>query len=98
MSYYEKHSKIWKEIIMKNNLTNASNKQNGTIDEIKELCIKELFNGQNIMNMRPEELKLVQLTLRLIEETIAVNGEVAKVLEGISTNLELLLSETTKES
>ena len=83
---------------MKNNLTNASNKQNGTIDEIKELCIKELFNGQNIMNMRPEELKLVQLTLRLIEETMAVNGEVAKVLEGISTNLELLLSETTKES
>ena len=83
---------------MKNNLTNALNKQNGTIDEIKELCIKELFNGQNIMNMRPEELRLVQLTLRLIEETMAVNGEVAKVLEGISTNLELLLSETTKES
>lgn len=83
---------------MKNNLTNALNKQNGTIDEIKELCIKELFNGQNIMNMRPEELRLVQLTLRLIEETIAVNSEVAKVLEGISTNLELLLSETTKES
>ena len=83
---------------MKNNLTNALNKQNGTIDEIKELCIKELFNGQNIMNMRPEELRLVELTLRLIEETIAVNGEVAKVLEGISTNLELLLSETTKES
>ena len=83
---------------MKNNLTNALNKQNGTIDEIKELCIKELFNGKNIMNMRPEELRLVQLTLRLIEETMAVNGEVAKVLEGISTNLELLLSETTKES
>ena len=83
---------------MKNNLTNALNKQNGTIDEIKELCIKELFNGQDIMNMRPEELRLVQLTLRLIEETIAVNSEVAKVLEGISTNLELLLSETTKES
>ena len=83
---------------MKNNLTNALNKQNRTIDEIKELCIKELFNGQDIMNMRPEELRLVQLTLRLIEETIAVNGEVAKVLEGISTNLELLLSETTKES
>ena len=83
---------------MENNLMKALNKQNGTIDEIKELCIKELFNGQNIMNMRPEELRLVQLTLRLIEETIAVNGEVAKVLEGISTNLELLLSETTKES
>ena len=83
---------------MKNNLTNAWNKQNRTIDEIKELCIKELFNGQDIMNMRPEELRLVQLTLRLIEETIAVNGEVAKVLEGISTNLELLLSETPKES
>ena len=83
---------------MKNNLTNALNKQNGTIDEIKELCIKELFNGQNIMNMRPEELKLVQLTLRLIEETVAVNSEVVKVLEGISTNLELLLSETMKES
>ena len=83
---------------MKNNLTNALNKQNGTIDEIKELCIKELFDGQNIMNMRPEELRLVQLTLRLIEETVAVNSEVAKLLEGISTNLELLLSETTKES
>ena len=83
---------------MKNNLANALNKQNGTIDEIKELCIKELFDGQNIMNMRPEELRLVQLTLRLIEETVAVNSEVAKVLEGISTNLELLLSETTKES
>ena len=83
---------------MKNNLTNALNKQNRTIDEIKELCIKELLNGQGIMNMRSEELRLVQLTLRLIEETIAVNGEVVKVLEGISTNLELLLSETTKES
>ena len=81
-----------------NNLTNALNKQNGTIDEIKELYIKELLNGQNIMNMRPEELRLVELTLRLIEETIAVNGEVTKVLAGISTNLELLLSETTKES
>ena len=83
---------------MKNNLANALNKQNGTIDEIKELGIKELFNGQNIMNMRPEELKLVQLTLRLIEETVAVNSEVANVLEGISTKLELLLSETMKES
>ena len=83
---------------MKNSLMNAVNKQNGTIDEIKELCIKELFDGQNIMNMRPEELRLVQLTLRLIGETVAVNSEVAKVLEGISTNLELLLSETTKES
>ena len=83
---------------MKNSLMNAVNKQNGTIDEIKELCIKELFDGQNIMNMRPEELKLVQLTLRLVDETIAVNDEVVKVLEGISTNLELLLSETTKES
>ena len=83
---------------MKNNLANALNKQNGTIDEIKELCIKELFNGQNIMNMRPEELRLVELTLRLVDETIAVNDEVVKVLGGISTNLELLLSETTKES
>lgn len=83
---------------MKNNLTNALNKQNGTIDEIKELCIKELLDRQNIMNMRPEELRLVQLTLRLIDETVAVNGEVVKVLNGISTNLELLLSETTKES
>ena len=83
---------------MENNLMNAFNKQNGTIDEIKELCIKELFNGQNIMNMRPEELRLAQLTLRLIEETVAVNGEVAKVLEGIRTNLELLVAERTKES
>ena len=83
---------------MKNNLTNALNKQKGTIDEIQELCIKELFNGQNIMNMRPEELKLVQLTLRLIGETVAVNSAVAKVLEGISMNLELLLSERMKES
>ena len=83
---------------MENNLTNALNKQKGTIDEIQELCIKELFNGQNIMNMRPEELKLVQLTLRLIGETVAVNSEVAKVLEGISMNLELLLSERMKES
>ncbi len=83
---------------MENNLMNAMNKQNGTIDEIKELCIKELFDGQNIMNMRPEELRLVQLTLRLIGETVAVNSEVAKVLEGISMNLELLLSETMKES
>ena len=83
---------------MENNLKNTLNKQTGTIDKIKELCIKELFNGQNIMNMRPEELILVQLTLRLIEETVAVNSEVAKVLEGISMNLELLLSETTKES
>ena len=83
---------------MKNNLANALNKQNGTIDEIKELCIKELLDRQNIMNMRPEELRLVELTLRLIEETTAVNDEVVKVLNGISTNLELLLSETTKES
>lgn len=83
---------------MENNLTNALNKQKGTIDEIQELCIKELFNGQNIMNMRPEELKLAQLTLRLIEETVAVKDEVAKVLERISTNLELLVAERTKES
>ena len=83
---------------MKNNLTNALNKQNGTIDEIKELCIKELFNGQNIMNMRPEELRLVQLTLRLIEDTVAVNEEVIKVLDGINTNLAMLVLETTKES
>ncbi len=83
---------------MENNLMKAMNKQTETIDEIKELCIKELFDGQNIMNMRPEELRLVQLTLRLIGETVAVNSEVAKVLEGISMNLELLLSETMKES
>ena len=83
---------------MENNLMKAMNKQNETIGEIRDLCTKELFGGHNIMNMRPEELRLVQLTLRLIEETVAVNSEVAKVLEGISTNLELLLSETTKES
>lgn len=83
---------------MKNNLANAMNKQNGTIDEIKELCIKELLDKGKILCMGPEELRLVQLTLRLIEETMAVNGEVVKVLKGISTNLELLLSETTKES
>lgn len=83
---------------MKNNLANAMNKQNGTIDEIKELCIKELLDKGKILCMGPEELRLVQLTLRLIDETMAVNGEVVKVLEGIRTNLELLLSETKKES
>ena len=83
---------------MKNNLANAMNKQNGTIDEIKELCIKELLDKGKILCMGPEELRLVQLTLRLIDETMAVNGEVVKVVEGIRTNLELLLSETTKES
>ena len=83
---------------MENNLMNVFNKQNGTINEIKDLCIKELFNGQNIMNMRPEELRLVQLTLRLIEDTVAVNEEVIKVLDGISTNLAMLVLETTKES
>lgn len=83
---------------MENNLMKAMNKQNETIGEIRDLCIKELFDGQNIMNMRPEELKLMQLVLRLVGETVAVNSEVAKVLEGISTNLELLLSETMKES
>ena len=83
---------------MKNNLANALNKQAGTIDEIKELCIKELLNGQNIMNMRPEELRLVELTFRLIEETVAVNDEVIKVLDGIQRNMELLVAETTKES
>ena len=83
---------------MKNNLANAMNKQNGTIDEIKELCIKELLDKGKILCMGPEELRLVQLTLRLIEETMAVNGEVVKVLEGIRTNLELLLSETKEES
>ena len=83
---------------MENNLMNVFNKQNGTINEIKDLCIKELFNGKNIMNMRPEELRLVQLTLRLIEDTVAVNEEVIKVLDGISTNLAMLVLETTKES
>ena len=83
---------------MENNLMNVFNKQNGTINEIKALCIKELFNGKNIMNMRPEELRLVQLTLRLIEDTVAVNEEVIKVLDGISTNLAMLVLETTKES
>lgn len=83
---------------MENNLMNVFNKQNGTINEIKDLCIKELFNGKNIMNMRPEELRLVQLTLRLIADTVAVNEEVIKVLDGISTNLAMLVSEATKES
>lgn len=83
---------------MENNLMNALNKQNGTINEIEDLCIKELFNGDNIMNMSPAELRLVQLTLRLVEESVALNIEVAKVLEGISTNLELVLAATTKES
>lgn len=83
---------------MENNLMNVFNKQTGTINEIKDLCIKELFNGQNIMNMRPEELRLVQLTLRLIEDTVAVNEEVIKVLDGINTNLAMLVLEATKES
>lgn len=83
---------------MENNLMNALNKQNVTINEIKDLCIKELLNGESIMNMSPEELRLMQLTLRLVEESVALNIEVAKVLEGISTNLELVLAATTKES
>lgn len=83
---------------MENNLMNALNKQNVTINEIKDLCIKELLNGESIMNMSPEELRFMQLTLRLVEESVALNIEVAKVLEGISTNLELVLAATTKES
>lgn len=83
---------------MKSNLANAMNKQNGTIDEIKELCIKELLDKGKILCMGPEELRLMQLILRLIDETMVVNGEVVKVLKGISTNLELVLAATTKES
>lgn len=83
---------------MKSNLANAMNKQNGTIDEIKELCIKELLGKGKILCMGPEELRLMQLILRLIDETMVVNGEVVKVLKGISTNLELVLAATTKES
>ena len=83
---------------MENNLMKAMNKQNETIGEIRDLCIKELFDGQNIMNMRPEELKLRQLVLRLVAESVEVRIETAKALGEISMNLELLLSETMKES
>lgn len=82
---------------MKNNLMKAMNKQNETIGEIRDLCTKE-FLGSNIMNMRPEELKLMQLALRLVAESVEVRIETAKVLEEIQRNMELLVAERTKES
>ena len=82
---------------MENNLMKAMNKQNETIGEIRDLCTKE-FLGLNIMNMRPEELKLMQLALRLVAESVEVRIETAKVLEEIQRNMELLVAETTKES
>ena len=83
---------------MENNLMKAMNKQNETIGEIRDLCTKELFGGHNIMNMRPEELKLMQLALRLVDESVEVRIETAKVLEEIQRNMELLVAERTKES
>lgn len=73
---------------MNTNLIETLEGQNETINEIKDLCIKAMFDADMVKNMSPDDLKLLQLTLKLVEQSVDVNIEVAKMLESIKADTE----------
>ena len=71
-------------------LTDRTEKMIKRIEELKQLCIKNIMNEDMIKNMSPDELRLIQLSLELVQDCTEIMGEQARLLESMSLTIELL--------
>ena len=71
-------------------LTDRTEKMIKRIEELKQLCIKNIMNEDMIKNMSPDELRLIQLSLELVQDCTEIMGEQNRLLESMSLTIELL--------
>ena len=71
-------------------LTDRTEKMIKRIEELKQLCIKNIMDEDMIKNMSPDELRLIQLSLELVQDCTEIMGEQARLLESMSLTIELL--------
>ena len=71
-------------------LTDRTEKMIKRIEELKQLCIRNIMDEDMIKNMSPDELRLIQLSLELVQDCTEIMGEQARLLESMSLTIELL--------
>ena len=71
-------------------LTDRTEKMIKRIEELKQLCIKNIMDEDMIKNMSPDELRLIQLSLELVQDCTEIIGEQTRLLESMSLTIELL--------
>ena len=71
-------------------LTDRTEKMIKRIEELKQLCIKNIMDEDMIKNMSPDELRLIQLSLELVQDCTEIMGEQNRLLESMSLTIELL--------
>ena len=67
-------------------------------NELKCLSIKYLMDEDMLKSMSPEDLKFVQLTFEMLNDSLEIMKEQARLLESMNDTLELLVSRPTVES
>lgn len=67
-------------------------------DELKGLSMRYLMDEDMLKSMSPEDLKFVQLTFEMLNDSLEIMKEQARLLEAMNDNLELLISRPTVES
>ena len=71
-------------------IVESINKMIKRIEEFKQLCIKNIMDEDMIKNMSPDELRLIQLSLELVQDCTEIMGEQTRLLESMSLTIELL--------
>ena len=71
-------------------LADRTEKMIKRIEELKQLCIKNIMDEDMIKNMSPDELRLIQLSLELVQDCTEIMGEQNRLLESMSLTIELL--------
>ena len=69
-------------------------KSNKLLDEVKELktvCEKQMFDSSRILNMDPDDLRLVQSLFSVLDASMEVVFEQSVLLERINEKLDKLL-------
>ena len=67
-------------------------------NELKGLSIKYLMDEDMLKSMSPEDLKFIQLTFGMLNDSLEIMKEQARLLEAMNDTLELLASRPTVES
>lgn len=67
-------------------------------DELKGLSMRYLIGEDMLKSMSPEDLKFIQLTFEMLNDSLEIMKEQARLLEAMNDNLELLISRPTVES
>ena len=67
-------------------------------NELKGLSIKYLMDEDMLKSMSSEDLKFIQLTFGMLNDSLEIMKEQARLLEAMNDTLELLASRPTVES